>query len=100
MHVANDNLKPDQLARNRFKNAKEQLKQQSNNSTALKFKSFYQSPKKYQNVSNLCSIQSVSCRDNPFFSGIEAMPDIRPRKKSIPLVSELVLKVRSFKKIC
>ena len=31
--------------------------------------------------------------DNPFFSGIEAMPDIRPRKKSIPLVSELVLKV-------
>lgn len=31
--------------------------------------------------------------DNSFFSGIEAMPDIRPRKKSIPLVSELVLKV-------
>ena len=31
--------------------------------------------------------------DNPFFSGIDAMPDIRPRKKSIPLVSELVLKV-------
>jgi hypothetical protein len=29
-------------------------------------------------------------RDNPFFSGIDAMPDIRPRKKSIPLVSELV----------
>ena len=29
-------------------------------------------------------------RDNPFFSAIDAMPDIRPRKKSIPLVSELV----------
>lgn len=41
---------------------------------------------------NLClSLRSAS--DNPFFSGIEAMPDIRPRKKSIPLVSELVLKV-------
>lgn len=33
---------------------------------------------------------STSFRDNPFFSGIDAMPDIRPRKKSIPLVSELV----------
>lgn len=43
---------------------------------------------------NLClSLRSAS--DNPFFSGIEAMPDIRPRKKSIPLVSELVLKVCS-----
>lgn len=30
--------------------------------------------------------------DNPFFSAIDAMPDIRPRKKSIPLVSELVSK--------
>ncbi|XP_074596805.1 unc-13 isoform X2 [Brevipalpus obovatus] len=31
--------------------------------------------------------------DNPFFSAIDAMPDIRPRKKSIPLVSELVSQV-------
>lgn len=28
---------------------------------------------------------------NPFFSAIDAMPDIHPRKKSIPLVSELVI---------
>lgn len=32
-------------------------------------------------------------RDNPFFSAIDAMPDIRPRKKSIPLVSDLVSKL-------
>lgn len=45
---------------------------------------------KQNGLANLClSLRS----DNPFFSGIEAMPDIRPRKKSIPLVSELVLKV-------
>nr|XP_027199543.1 protein unc-13 homolog B-like isoform X2 [Dermatophagoides pteronyssinus] len=36
--------------------------------------------------------------DNPFFSGIDAMPDIRPRKKSIPLVSELVLKTMAANK--
>ncbi|XP_043278077.1 protein unc-13 homolog B isoform X12 [Venturia canescens] len=30
--------------------------------------------------------------DNPFYSNIDSMPDIRPRRKSIPLVSELVLK--------
>ncbi|GBP91155.1 hypothetical protein EVAR_66320_1 [Eumeta japonica] len=28
--------------------------------------------------------------DNPFYSNIDSMPDIRPRPKSIPLVSELV----------
>lgn len=28
--------------------------------------------------------------DNPFYSNIDSMPDIRPRRKSIPLVSELV----------
>jgi len=28
--------------------------------------------------------------DNPFYSTIDSMPDIRPRRKSIPLVSELV----------
>lgn len=28
--------------------------------------------------------------DNPFYSNIDSMPDIRPRKKSIPLVSVLV----------
>ncbi|XP_015792064.2 uncharacterized protein LOC107368708 isoform X2 [Tetranychus urticae] len=36
--------------------------------------------------------------DNPFFSAIDAMPDIRPRKKSIPLVSELVLKTMAATK--
>src|SRR5690625_2592059 len=36
----------------------------------------------------------MSFSGNPFFSAIDAMPDINPRKKSIPLVSELVLKVR------
>lgn len=41
----------------------------------------------------LNELPSDFCSDNPFFSGIDAMPDIRPRKKSIPLVSELVLKV-------
>ena len=40
-------------------------------------------------MSDLFDLYSFS-RDNPFFSGIDAMPDIRPRKKSIPLVSELV----------
>lgn len=30
--------------------------------------------------------------DNPFYSNIDSMPDIRPRRKSIPLVSELVRK--------
>lgn len=28
--------------------------------------------------------------DNPFYCAIDSMPDIRPRRKSIPLVSELV----------
>lgn len=28
--------------------------------------------------------------DNPFYSNIDSMPDIRPRRKSIPLVSDLV----------
>jgi hypothetical protein len=35
----------------------------------------------------------LCCRhpgDNPFYSNIDSMPDIRPRRKSIPLVSELV----------
>ncbi|KAG9510203.1 Protein unc-13-like A, partial [Fragariocoptes setiger] len=36
--------------------------------------------------------------ENPFFSGIDAMPNIRPRKKSIPLVSELVLKTMQARK--
>lgn len=36
--------------------------------------------------------------DNPFFSGIDCLPDIRPRKKSIPLVSELVLKTMAANK--
>lgn len=37
-------------------------------------------------------------RDNPFFSGIDATPDIRlaSRKKSIPLVSELVVKTMTM----
>ncbi|XP_070502845.1 uncharacterized protein unc-13 isoform X4 [Chironomus tepperi] len=29
--------------------------------------------------------------DNPFYSNIDSMPDIRPRRKSIPLVSELTM---------
>ncbi|XP_011882937.1 PREDICTED: uncharacterized protein LOC105570389 isoform X8 [Vollenhovia emeryi] len=29
--------------------------------------------------------------DNPFYSTIDSMPDIRPRRKSIPLVSELTM---------
>ncbi|KAK8376834.1 hypothetical protein O3P69_010040 [Scylla paramamosain] len=29
--------------------------------------------------------------DNPFYSNIDSMPDIRPRRKSIPLVSELTI---------
>lgn len=42
-------------------------------------------------VDNLLYVDpSLLSRDNPFFSAIDAMPDIRPRKKSIPLVSELV----------
>lgn len=35
--------------------------------------------------------------DNPFYSHIDSMPDIRPRRKSIPLVSELV---RVLKSLC
>lgn len=31
-----------------------------------------------------------SVGDNTFYSNIDSMPDIRPRRKSIPLVSELV----------
>ena len=34
--------------------------------------------------------------DNPFYSNIDSMPDIRPRRKSIPLVSELVRYSPSF----
>lgn len=34
--------------------------------------------------------------DNPFYSNIDSMPDIRPRRKSIPLVSELVRNTFSF----
>lgn len=30
-------------------------------------------------------------QDNPFYSNIDSMPDIRPRRKSIPLVSDLVV---------
>ncbi|KAJ8921476.1 hypothetical protein NQ315_003094 [Exocentrus adspersus] len=29
--------------------------------------------------------------DNPFYSNIDSMPDIRPRRKSIPLVSDLTM---------
>ncbi|XP_073824825.1 unc-13 [Musca autumnalis] len=29
--------------------------------------------------------------DNPFYSNIDSMPDIRPRRKSIPLVSEITM---------
>ncbi|XP_076643706.1 unc-13 isoform X2 [Halictus rubicundus] len=29
--------------------------------------------------------------DNPFYSNIDSMPDIRPRRKSVPLVSELTM---------
>ncbi|XP_026326093.1 protein unc-13 homolog A isoform X4 [Hyposmocoma kahamanoa] len=36
--------------------------------------------------------------DNPFYSYIDSMPDIRPRRKSIPLVSELVLKTMAATK--
>ncbi|GAB6025425.1 Phorbol ester/diacylglycerol-binding protein unc-13 [Chamberlinius hualienensis] len=35
---------------------------------------------------------------NPFYSNIDSMPDIRPRRKSIPLVSELVLKTMAATK--
>lgn len=35
--------------------------------------------------------------DNPFYSNIDSMPDIRPRRKSIPLVSELVSKTFNIK---
>ena len=34
--------------------------------------------------------------DNPFYSNIDSMPDIRPRRKSIPLVSELVSSEKRF----
>ena len=33
---------------------------------------------------------SSSGVDNPFYKDIDAMPDFRPRRKSIPMVSELV----------
>ncbi|XP_053678460.1 protein unc-13 homolog A [Anopheles nili] len=36
--------------------------------------------------------------DNTFYSNIDSMPDIRPRRKSIPLVSELVLKTMAATK--
>ncbi|XP_017778411.1 PREDICTED: protein unc-13 homolog B isoform X14 [Nicrophorus vespilloides] len=36
--------------------------------------------------------------DNPFYSNIDSMPDIRPRRKSIPLVSDLVLKTMAATK--
>lgn len=35
--------------------------------------------------------------DNPFYSNIDSMPDIRPRRKSIPLVSELVSSMKNIK---
>lgn len=35
-------------------------------------------------------VRSSHPSDNPFYSNIDSMPDIRPRRKSIPLVSELV----------
>lgn len=42
---------------------------------------------------NDSKVYVIVCRhpgDNPFYSNIDSMPDIRPRRKSIPLVSELV----------
>ncbi|XP_053682773.1 protein unc-13 homolog B [Sabethes cyaneus] len=36
--------------------------------------------------------------DNTFYSNIDSMPDIRPRRKSIPLVSELVSKTMAATK--
>eukprot|EP00090_Calanus_glacialis_P020380 TRINITY_DN3135_c0_g1_i1.p1 TRINITY_DN3135_c0_g1~~TRINITY_DN3135_c0_g1_i1.p1 ORF type:complete len:2025 (-),score=403.35 TRINITY_DN3135_c0_g1_i1:1587-7220(-) len=36
--------------------------------------------------------------DNPFFKDIDSMPEFRPRRKSIPLVSELVLKTMAAKR--
>ena len=92
MHVSINQLRNDQFTRS--KSTKDQKTFNFNN---LKYKSFYKHPNHDANhvqTTNLCSFKSS--RDNPFFSGIEAMPDIRPRKKSIPLVSELVLKVSVF----
>lgn len=105
MYVTN-HLKPTQLYQNRFRKNKDQHIKPTRDAVSalddhhlnlLKFKSFYYHRPPKRNVSNLCSFKSNhNLSDNPFFSGIEAMPDIRPRKKSIPLVSELVLQVKNF----
>ncbi|ODM97563.1 hypothetical protein Ocin01_09117 [Orchesella cincta] len=50
---------------------------------------------KYDNVFTTLFFLYYTCShpgDNPFYSTIDSMPDIRPRRKSIPLVSELCLK--------
>ncbi|CAM1324812.1 UNC13C (predicted) [Pycnogonum litorale] len=39
----------------------------------------------------LWSHQNGGPEHNPFYSNIDSMPDIRPRRKSIPLVSELTM---------
>ncbi|KAL5281965.1 UNC13C family protein [Megaselia abdita] len=56
--------------------------------------------KKEQNGSTPDSNKRVNGypADNPFYSYIDSMPDIRPRRKSIPLVSELVLKTMAATK--
>lgn len=120
-------IKTNQLTRNRFKSTKDQLKSlNSPNPTLTRFNSFNYNLKK-KDVPNLCSFESISSssnRDNPFLTGIDGklvfvynfyklvvfkfflnknvvlsdMPDIRPRKKSIPLVSELVLKTMAATK--
>lgn len=45
---------------------------------------------KNRNKKKLHKIPYSHPGDNPFYSNIDSMPDIRPRRKSIPLVSELV----------
>lgn len=42
--------------------------------------------------------RGVDSGANSFYSNIDSMPDIRPRRKSIPLVSELVSKEFNFVK--
>lgn len=72
MHTSNSrNLRIDQFAINRSRSTKDQkLTNNKLNFKSFKFKTVCNGSN--QNLSNFCSIQT--CRDNPFFSGIEAMP--------------------------
>ncbi|XP_054746259.1 uncharacterized protein LOC129250678 [Anastrepha obliqua] len=74
-----------------LKTLKERKIEEKNNQEKIKDDELTKDREKNGNGSGDIGIRgSGHPGDNPFYSNIDSMPDIRPRRKSIPLVSELV----------